>query len=186
MWLVDILSGSPLELDNMECREKDSVDDHARNVHSEILKVSIVTTISELAINIHQRVDVHGISTVTEDPETEELDSEQLVAVLQFLSFGCVGGDCVLAGGACWGSCRSVTPGDVVEVAHGVDLQNVSEGGQQKNVTNHTDEVGLGVVNEVKRSHHDWYKVNAEHDGSAEGENLEMVPVIFFPEVLGV
>jgi len=90
-----------------------------------------------------------------------------------------------LAGGACWGSCGSVTPGNVVEVAHGVDLQNVSEGGQQNDVGDHTDEVGPGVVKEVKWSHNDWNKVNGEHDGSADRENLEVVPVSVF-DVFGV
>jgi len=123
-------------------------------------------------------VDIHGICTVAEDPEREELDSEELVAVLQFFGLGSVCGDCICTGGSCWGGCGSVTPGDIVKVAHGVDLQNVSEGGQQKDVTNHTYEVGLGVFTEVNWSHKDWDKVDGEHDGSAEGENLEVVPIV--------
>lgn len=82
MWLVFVLCGSPLHLADVDSREKDSVDDHARNVDGEPLEVAKISTISELGINVHQRVDIHGICSVTEDPETEELDSEELVAVL--------------------------------------------------------------------------------------------------------
>ena len=184
MWLVDVLSGPPLELADVQGREEDSADYHTRNVDGEPLERAKVSTVFPRGILVHQGVDIHGICTVAEDPETEELTSEELVAVLQLFGLGSVGGDCVLTGASCWGSCGSVTPGDVVKVAHGVDLQNVGEGGQQKDVGNHTDHVGLGVVDEVKWSHEDWNKVNGEHDDSAEGGNLEMVPVFFVWNIL--
>jgi hypothetical protein len=82
VWLVGGLSGSPFELADVKGREQDSVDNHTRNVDGEPLEITKVSTIFPRGILVHQRVDIHGICTVAEDPETEELDSEELVAVL--------------------------------------------------------------------------------------------------------
>lgn len=53
LWLVDVLGGSPLELEDVEAREEDSVDYHRRNVNGEPLEIAKVSTISVLVIDVH-------------------------------------------------------------------------------------------------------------------------------------
>ena len=182
LWLVGSLGSSPLELANVNGREENSINDHAGNVNGEPLKITKISAISVLSVNVHQRVDVHGVATVAEDPEAEELDSEELVAILQFLSFGSIRSDSVLTGSS---RSRSVTPRDVVEVAHCVDLEDVGEGWEQEDVADHADEVRFPVVDEVEWSHHEGDEVNHQHDYSADGEDLDVVSVGGF-DILGI
>ena len=55
---------------------------------------------------------------------------------------------------------RSVTPGNVMEVAHGVDLHDVDESWHHEEVGNQAQEVVFDVLEEVKGPQDDGYQEN--------------------------
>jgi len=87
-------------------------------------------------------------SGIRHDPKRQEIDSKNHVIILKLLLLLGVTAKNIRS---CW-YWRSVTPRNIVEVAHWVNLHDIHKSWQQKQVACETYQIAVRVENEVKRS----------------------------------
>ena len=69
---------------------------------------------------------------------------------------------------------RSVAPTDIVQVAHGVDLEHVREDGHHEHVRTESKHIVLEVLAEVERAHYHWQDVDRQHDDTSQTKRAEV------------
>lgn len=68
----------------------------------------------------------------------------------------------------------SVTPREIVKIAHGVDLHDIGESWQKEHIGEHSNHVGGEVVKEIKWSQDHWEEEYGHHDPAAEDGGREV------------
>lgn len=156
----------------MESGEHNFVDDAKSKNAWENQKESWLVAISCLYSSINECTDENGIAEVAENPEEEEANSELHVVVLERCSFLGILGDLVCSSGS-WNNSWSITPRNIMQVAHSVDLENARKCWHEQDVGDQTENIGAEVLNEVDWSCSEWDHVHHQHNDSTTGENVD-------------
>lgn len=121
---------------------------------------------------LDEGINQNDVASVCQDEEEKEVDSEHKVSVLECHLLLNVGSELAFTGGSLgsW----SVTPREIVKVAHGVDLHDIGESWQEEHIGDHSNHVSGEVVKEIEWSQHHWEEEHGHHDPAAEDSGREV------------
>lgn len=123
------------------------------------------------------KLNYHDIVTKIESkPDKNEVGPVDFVVTFRFDLVVFVGGKSFLASRR-----GSVAPRYIVQVAHGVDLEDIGEHGHHDHIRDKADGVVLKVLHEIQRAHHHRQDVDSEHDHSSEAERAKVSIGLILP-----
>lgn len=170
VWCVFV--SEEFESHKMKDGEQEFVTYHGGNVDSKPINDVQSSIVSQLWFSwsnffvLDKGINQNDVDTVGQDEEEKEVDSEHEISVLEGLLFLNMGSELSFTGGSLgsW----SVTPREIVKVAHGVDLHDIGESWQKEHIGDHSNHVSGEVVKEIEWSQDHWEEEYGHHDPAAE------------------
>ena len=111
------------------------------------------------SIAINELNDHDIVTHIKGKPDKNEIGPVDFVVTFRFYLVVFVGGESFLTG-----RCGPVTPRYIMQVAHGVDLEDIGEDGHHYHIGDKADGVVLKVLQEIHWAHHHWQDVDSKHD----------------------